>query len=143
MGVSETAVRSAYADRLERAYRERAELWEVFSGSNQNALLDAILLTPERRVGHTAAVLEAFDFYNTHVMEQDWGSVGAYRADAGGCPTVAVFAHDDGGRCWLEVYDPAGMLLGAARSADGRTVWMAREAIREDVFDDDASWMSN
>ena len=137
----EAFVRRYYAARLEQAHREGTELWAVFGGEDRDAIPDSMPDTPERRAAFPPAVLEAFDFYDTNVMEEDWGSVGAYRVDAGGPATFAVFARDDGGRCWLEVFDEAGGLLGAARSAEGRTAWLPREAIREGVFSDDFRWM--
>ena len=138
----ETSVRRYYAARLAQAHNEGTELWAIFRGGDRDAIPGSIPNTPERRAGFPLGVLEAFDFYDKNIMEEDWGSAGAYRVEVGPTPTFAVFAYDDGGGCWLEVFDAASGLLAAARSAEGRTVWLPREAVRQDVFDDDFSWMS-
>src|SRR5947199_4204900 len=114
------AVRGDYAARLRKGFQDGRELRLIFApdlGDVRQPGAGGVV--PE-------GVREAYAFYRQAVMDRDWGSVSAYRVEAAGTGTFAVFVRSDGGDCWLEVFDGEGLLLGAARYDSGVTLWRSR-----------------
>ena len=92
------------------------------------------LREPNNREGIPQPVLEAHDYYVTHVMDQDWGTVHNITLLVGEAITFAIFVETDGSDGWLEVYDIEGKLLGVARTELGKTEWGDQTEIRSQVL---------
>ncbi|NJR70320.1 MAG: hypothetical protein HC771_18035 [Synechococcales cyanobacterium CRU_2_2] len=116
----------AQADATERLLLQHSWPLEPFAMPN--------LQEPSNRVGMPQAVLDAHDYYATHVMAQDWGTVHAATLLVGEQITLAVYVETDGGDGWLEVYDLEGTLLGAARTDLGEVNWGEAADIRQQVL---------
>ncbi len=116
----------AQADETERLLLQNSWPLEPFAmGSLQD---------PDNREGMPAPVLEAHDYYVTHVMAQDWGTVHAATLLVGEQITFSVYVETDGDDGWLEVYDIEGALLGAARRELGNLAWGDVTEIRQQVL---------
>jgi hypothetical protein len=125
-------VQELYVTRIAQATENGLELYQYFDPTREGGNLDAANGWKDMPLG----VLEAFAFYKLYVMDQDWGTVGVYAVDAYGTPTVVVWTHDDGGRCWLEIYGADGAFIASGRSANGKVAWRPRDEIRSHVFEE-------
>ncbi len=126
----ETQIRSFFADESQADAQERILLqhaWplEPFA---MPSLQDA-----SNREGMPQAVLDAYDYYTTNVMEQDWGTVHSVTLLVGEHITFSIYVETDGSDGWLEIYDIEGALLGAARTELGNVAWGEQGEIRRQV----------
>lgn len=94
-------------------------------------------LTPlqisQNRDGIPQRALDAYKFYDEHVMQQDWGSVTLARVAIADQDTYVIRVTTDGDDGWLEVFDPTGKVLGAARAYLELVSWGEIKAIRAAV----------
>jgi hypothetical protein len=72
----------------------------------------------------------AYAYYKKHVMDEDWGTVRAYRISVAETVTFAIRVTTDGDDGWLEVYDENGALVGAGRTYIELVAWHTPEQIR-------------
>ncbi|MBF2074195.1 MAG: hypothetical protein IGS50_10605 [Synechococcales cyanobacterium C42_A2020_086] len=79
------------------------------------------------------AVSAAYEFYDQEVAQADWGSVAVYQPTLAGQSVYVVQVTTDGDDGWLEVYDSAGNLLGAARRYIELLAWGKVDCLRKQV----------
>jgi hypothetical protein len=90
-------------------------------------------LTQEQQQGLPEEVLQAFNFYDETVMQQDWGSVRIFQLEVAGQSIYVVDTVTDGDDGWLEAYSTQGDLLGAARRYIELLTWKELAEIRDSV----------
>ena len=81
----------------------------------------------------TESARTTYQFYLEKVEMQDWGSVRAYRLEIEREAIDIIYVVTDGDDGWLEVYDAAGNLLGAARRYIELLAWGNVADLREQV----------
>jgi hypothetical protein len=117
----------AKMDRAIAAGEDFLENWEF----NAQTLPD--LRQDANRSEMPQPVLDAFDYYATEVMDQDWGVVFVATVPIADQSTYVVRVMTDGDDGWLEIFNEQGEPIGTGRTNEGLTYWGDCTEIRAQV----------
>ncbi|MER3435812.1 MAG: hypothetical protein C4288_21125 [Leptolyngbya sp. ERB_1_1] len=120
-------IRQAWANQHAEAYKAQENGVQSFQAS-PSIRLD--LSDEKNRSTIPQPILEAYDYYFDKVESADWGSVSASKEKIENQDVYAITVRTDGDDGWVELFDPAGQELGAARTLEEWTTWGETEAIR-------------